>query len=196
MSGETGGRRAEVLDAAIRVVGASGIDGLTHRSVDVAAGVPSGTTSNHFRTRDALLLGVITEIEKLRRAVWRGLQVHANPSTQAELVDFVCAYVDGAVTFLSARVRAYMVLLMEGWSRPELREPLQRGRDAQVERTLQLLRSVNPATSELHAGILQDYLTGIIYQQLANPEPNFDARPAVDTLIALLIAVPTSGNVV
>lgn len=162
--------------------------GLTYRSVDAAANVPSGTTSNHFRTRDALLLGVVTEIEKLRRALWRTLVVEANPTSVAELVDVITAYVNGAVGGLSTRVRAYMALLMEGWSHPDLREPLRRGRDAQIPRTLQIMRKVNPEVPESHAVILQDYLTGIMYQQLANPATDFDPRPNIHTITSLLVA--------
>lgn len=187
MNEQPRGRRAEVLEAAIQVAGTHGVDGLTYRSVDAAANVPSGTTSNHFRTRDALLLGVIIEIEKLRRAFWRALVTETNPTTVSELVDIVTAYANGAVGVMSTRVRAYMVLLMEGWSHPELREPLQRGRDAQIPRTLQLMRKVNPGTPEMHAEILQDYLTGIIYQQLANPAPEFNPRPAIEALITVLV---------
>ncbi|MEU9808024.1 TetR family transcriptional regulator [Mycobacterium sp. NPDC050853] len=184
-----------MIAAAIEVAGTLGVHGLTYRSVDAAANVPSGTTSNHFRTRDALLLGVIIEIEKLRRAFWRALVTETNPTTVVELVNVGTAYANGAVGVMSSRVRAYMVLLMEGWSHPELREPLQRGRDAQIPRTLQLMRKVNPVTPELHAEIFQDYLTGIIYQQLANPAPDFNPRPAIQALLTLLVT-PQAPRVV
>jgi DNA-binding transcriptional regulator YbjK len=49
-------RRAALVDAAIGVLAADGARGLTFRSVDVAAGVPNGTTSNYFANRDDLLL--------------------------------------------------------------------------------------------------------------------------------------------
>lgn len=48
-------RRIEIADAALAVLAAEGSRGLTHRAVDEAAGLPSGSTSNHFRTRSALL---------------------------------------------------------------------------------------------------------------------------------------------
>ena len=52
-------RRDDLLDAAIAVLGESGIHALTHRAVDAAAGLPAGSASNHFRTRDALLGAVV-----------------------------------------------------------------------------------------------------------------------------------------
>lgn len=184
------GRRAEVIAAAIEVAGTMGIGGLTYRSVDAAANVPSGTTSNHFRTRDALLLGAILEIEKLRRAFWRALVTEINPTTVSDLVGIGTAYANGAVGAMSTRVRAYMALLMEGWSHPELREPLQRGRDAQIPRTLHLMCKVDPKTPQLHAEIFQDYLTGIIYQQLANPVADFNPRPGIEALLTALVTPP------
>jgi DNA-binding transcriptional regulator YbjK len=48
-------RRAHLLDAAIDILADTGVGGLTHRLVDERAGLPSGTTSNYFRTRLALL---------------------------------------------------------------------------------------------------------------------------------------------
>src|ERR671936_629242 len=50
-------RRAQILDAAIDILVDDGVGGLTHRQVDARAGVPAGTTSNYFRTRQALLEG-------------------------------------------------------------------------------------------------------------------------------------------
>ena len=44
-------RRQLLADAAIAVISGSGMRALTHRAVDAAADVPSGTTSYHFRTR-------------------------------------------------------------------------------------------------------------------------------------------------
>ncbi|MCW4457073.1 TetR/AcrR family transcriptional regulator [Microbacterium sp. MPKO10] len=61
-------RHVEVLDAAIRVIASSGMHGLTHRTVDRAAGVPEGSTSNVFRTRSSLVAGVATHIANHRLA--------------------------------------------------------------------------------------------------------------------------------
>ncbi|HEY5787928.1 MAG TPA: TetR family transcriptional regulator, partial [Microlunatus sp.] len=44
-------RREILLDAAIRVLGERGIKALTHRAVDVEAGLGVGSTTNYFPTR-------------------------------------------------------------------------------------------------------------------------------------------------
>ena len=51
-------RRRELLDAALHVVADEGLRGLTHRAVDRRAGLPEGTCSAYFRTREALQLGL------------------------------------------------------------------------------------------------------------------------------------------
>lgn len=55
-------RRTDLADAAIAVLAAEGARGLTHRAVDRQAGVPGGTTSNYFRSRAALLEGLVARI--------------------------------------------------------------------------------------------------------------------------------------
>ena len=49
-------RRAQLADAAIELLAASGVHGVTHRAVDRRAGLPAGTASNYFRSREALLV--------------------------------------------------------------------------------------------------------------------------------------------
>ncbi|MFB9312403.1 TetR/AcrR family transcriptional regulator [Nocardioides plantarum] len=55
-------RRQSLADAGISVLADEGARGLTHRAVDAHAGVPAGTTSNYFRTRDALLQALVGRI--------------------------------------------------------------------------------------------------------------------------------------
>ena len=54
-SQELSPRRREILAAATTVLAQQGNRGLTHRAVDREAGLPEGSSSAYFRTRDALL---------------------------------------------------------------------------------------------------------------------------------------------
>jgi DNA-binding transcriptional regulator YbjK len=67
-------RRQALTDAAIEILGTAGIHELSHRTVDRRAGVPAGTASNYFRSRDELLAA----------AAHRVLQVHAQDMYDAE----------------------------------------------------------------------------------------------------------------
>src|SRR4051794_17968015 len=55
-------RRTLLADAGLRVLAAAGARGLTHRAVDAEAGVPTGTASNYFPSRAALLAALAERI--------------------------------------------------------------------------------------------------------------------------------------
>jgi len=55
-------RRNALADAGIAVLATEGSRGLTHRAIDERAGVPIGTASNYFRTRETLIAGVFERI--------------------------------------------------------------------------------------------------------------------------------------
>ncbi|MFF8605359.1 TetR/AcrR family transcriptional regulator [Streptomyces sp. NPDC015346] len=54
-------RRQRIVDAALRVVGARGIDGLSHRTVAAEADVPLGSTTYHFSSLDELLVAALRQ---------------------------------------------------------------------------------------------------------------------------------------
>ncbi|MFD9166899.1 TetR/AcrR family transcriptional regulator, partial [Streptomyces sp. NPDC059558] len=62
-------RRDRLRDAAIGVLAEAGGRGLTHRAVDAAATVPTGTAKNYFPTRDALLRGAAERCAEQYRAL-------------------------------------------------------------------------------------------------------------------------------
>ncbi|MFJ3583734.1 TetR/AcrR family transcriptional regulator [Streptomyces sp. NPDC090127] len=54
-------RRQRIVDAALRVVGARGIAGLSHRTVAAEADVPLGSTTYHFASLDELLVAALRQ---------------------------------------------------------------------------------------------------------------------------------------
>lgn len=54
-------RPIRIVRAALEVVAAKGVEGLTHRAVAAAAGIPLGSTTYHFKTLDDLLAAAIVE---------------------------------------------------------------------------------------------------------------------------------------
>ncbi|MER5457750.1 TetR family transcriptional regulator [Micromonospora sp. NPDC002389] len=113
-------RRAALADAGLRVLAAQGARGLTHRAVDTEAGVPVGTASNYFRSRDALL-GALGEriFERFApdETVVAGLAAR-EPST-ALLTDYV-RYIVERTTRQPELTRALIELRLEAARRPDL----------------------------------------------------------------------------
>lgn len=66
-SGLASALRVRALEAGLRLVGEQGLRALTHARVDAEAGLPRGSTSNYFRTRRALLDGLVGYLADLER---------------------------------------------------------------------------------------------------------------------------------
>ncbi|QRQ78823.1 TetR/AcrR family transcriptional regulator [Glutamicibacter protophormiae] len=60
-------RSERALDAALQILGELGLKALTHARVDRAAELPAGSTSNYFRTRQALVEGVTSHLAQRER---------------------------------------------------------------------------------------------------------------------------------
>lgn len=51
-------KRTALLDSAIRVIADQGLRGLTHRAVEAEAGLPHGSTTYYFGTREDLVVAI------------------------------------------------------------------------------------------------------------------------------------------
>jgi DNA-binding transcriptional regulator YbjK len=110
-------RRAAIADAAIHLVATKGLRGLTHRAVDVEAGLPPGSTSYYLRTRDALLTACVG------RMVQRDLASRPLPAT-ADLPDLLIMLVVGTASSRPDDLLARYELSLEAVRRPGLRAAL------------------------------------------------------------------------
>lgn len=115
-------RRQRLADVAISVLAAEGARGLTHRAVDAAAGAPIGTTSNYFRSRDALVEAIVTRI---------GERIAPDPAVHAELAtrppgrQLFADYLRDIVARLTGDRDAALALFelrLEGGRRPAIAE--------------------------------------------------------------------------
>lgn len=101
--------RRQALDAAVTLIGEEGIRALTHGRVDAAASLPPGSTSNHFRTRAALVAGVIEWMARQERDD-AGLP---EISSRDELVEALTRMVAIQSGPLAGRTRARYALFLE-----------------------------------------------------------------------------------
>ncbi|WP_395110959.1 TetR/AcrR family transcriptional regulator [Actinomadura sp. SCN-SB] len=108
-------RRDHLRDAAIEVLANAGGRGLTHRAVDAAAGVPSGTAKNYFPTRDALLRGIAERCVELYRRV-----PIPEPTDREGLVAMLRALLDNVAGPGRARLLAISELRCEAARKPWL----------------------------------------------------------------------------
>ncbi|WP_433220066.1 TetR/AcrR family transcriptional regulator [Dactylosporangium sp. CS-047395] len=124
MARQNPARRAALLDAAIEVLARDGSRGLTFRAVDLEAGVPPGTGSNYFASRDALIEQAGGRVyERLRPSDAELVAAQAGPADRAKLT----ALMRDLVARLSAFPSGYLALVelrLEAMRRPALRSVL------------------------------------------------------------------------
>ncbi len=106
-------RRTELLDAALTVVSAKGMKGLTHRAVDAAAHLPEGTTSNYYRNRAALVEAVLDRLEQLDGALLEDQGRAGPPETIEELAGQLAALVLALAGQHAALTRARLALSLD-----------------------------------------------------------------------------------
>ncbi|MFE0254250.1 TetR/AcrR family transcriptional regulator [Streptomyces sp. NPDC059010] len=119
-------RRTVLADAAIDVLAEAGIRGLTHRAVDRAANLPSGTTSAYYRTRQALLTALVRRLGNLDQAELQAIGAQTPvPRNADELAAGIAAFVERRLTGDGRRrTLARYACAIESVHHPELREIL------------------------------------------------------------------------
>ncbi|GAA4696351.1 TetR family transcriptional regulator [Pseudonocardia yuanmonensis] len=187
-------RRAQLLDAAISVLGRSGMHGLTHRAVDAAAGLPTGSTSNHFRTRDALLDAVVERFAARERANWEELATTMYPVTPQEFARALAVFAQEATGPQRTLTLARYAILVEAGIHPSLRARLL-ATGARVNTWfMNWLRIAGSTDPERDAPILMNHWTGIVLHELAVPDPAFDPYPQIAALVTSVVR-PRSAEV-
>ncbi|TDO33832.1 TetR family transcriptional regulator [Kribbella sp. VKM Ac-2527] len=177
-------RRAQLADAGLAVLAESGARGLTHRAVDAAAGLPAGTASNYFRSRDALL-GALGEriFERLAPDEER-LAPLAEREPSVELVVDYVRYIVERLLGRSELTLALLELRLEATRRPELHEiltrTLQQGFDTDISFHVQ---AGLPGGAE-EVRLLRFAIEGLVLDQLT---PGTGRRYDVDAITARLV---------
>ncbi|MFG2081644.1 TetR/AcrR family transcriptional regulator [Micromonospora tulbaghiae] len=117
-------RRTLLADAGLRVLADAGARGLTHRAVDAEAGVPTGTTSNYFPSRAALLASLA---ERIFARIAPDPAVLADLGRREPSLALMTDYLRDIVARTTREpglTRALFELRLEAARRPELRSAL------------------------------------------------------------------------
>jgi DNA-binding transcriptional regulator YbjK len=142
------GRREQILEAALRVIGRSGREAVTHRAVAEEAGVPLGSTTYYFDSRDDLLGQALEHVarEEAERHAELGAQLLA-AKTPRRLADMLLDQLIFEAEDRDAYIAEYE-LWLEAGRRPELREAATAWCDAvqlAVAGAMEKLGSTDPA---------------------------------------------------
>lgn len=169
--------RDRSLAAALALVGERGIRSLTHLRVDERAGLPRGSTSNWFRTRDALLTGVVTFLAESERADFV-LADLPEIDTPEHLIDAMTGMIATQTGPLASRTRARFALFLEGAVNTELLAPLLAQRAAFVGWTTALLTRVGAHSPAEAVRTLMATADGIVLHRVTI-DPDAPIRPVI-----------------
>lgn len=178
--------RSELLaDAALEVLAAKGGRALTHRAVDRQAGLPQGSTSNYFPTREALLTAAVHRLVELERPSVRALEALAPggpypPRRSAEMISELI--LDEWLTGLSDLAVARYELILEARRRPDLQRELNEVRGVYLRLVEQLLPAAGCRDPRRHAPQLLALLDGLMVNQLFEPATALSDEQMVDHL--------------
>jgi DNA-binding transcriptional regulator YbjK len=183
-------RRVEILDAAIDTIGTRGMRGLTHRAVDEAAGLPHGSTSNHFRSRDALLSGVAARFAERERAAFEAIARSEVVVTPQDLGRALGRFAIEATRANRSLTSARYLLLMEAAIHPSLQRTVREGAAAVNAWAVQWFRTVRSPHPERDWVVLANFVTGLVLHELAHPTDDFDPTARITELITILKEAP------
>ena len=162
-------RRAQILDAAIGILADEGVGGLTHRQVDDRAGLPAGTTSNYFRTRQALLEATAARTVDLHWQRVEALQAAIGSLTR----DGVKALMTRMLSAPDEQFRRYTLarfeLFMEGTRRPQLRPFLKDLQAAAVKSATLIFEAAGFTPTAEQMDQLSRLLNGYVFSKLTLP---------------------------
>lgn len=182
-------RRRALLDAAIDVLAEEGARGLTFRAVDVRAGVPTGTASNYFANRAALLLqaGAHVHVRLTPTEEFMDRFANAEPTreqTRVGMRDLLRRIEDNRNGYL-----ALLELRLEANRHPGIREALTRTIKETLEENVRVHLEGGFPGDRTTVVTLYLAMTGLFVEHLTLPAVLGDdpAETLVDRMVDLIV---------
>jgi DNA-binding transcriptional regulator YbjK len=187
----TRGRREQILDATLRVIGRDGREGVTHRAVAEEAGVPLGSTTYYFDSRDDLLGQALEhvaaqEVDRYGRLGEELRTVKSGRQLADRLISELVAAAEDRVAYI-----AEYELWLEAGRRPDLREAAQSWCNAEQRAVAGAMEGLGSSDPRADASLVVAALDGLGERVLAREEDPAAAakelRPELRRLIDRLI---------
>lgn len=181
-------RRSALADAGITVLAREGSRGLTHRAIDAEAGVPLGTTSNYFRSRELLIAGLVERIGIRLAPTAEDLAARESaPPTRELFADYARDIVRRLVTHREVTL-ALFELRLEVARRPELMPAFRDWQRAAFDADVAFNEAAGLPAGRREIALFHYALEGLVFDRLTSPlDPETGTDEIVDALVAGLI---------
>jgi AcrR family transcriptional regulator len=181
-------RRAVLADAGIAVLASEGSRGLTHRAIDAAAGVPTGTTSNYFRSKEALFTGLFERIGVRLAPTPEELEIRAAEKPSRDLF---AGYIRDIVRRLTTNREVTLALYelrLEAARRPELAASLGEWQRAGFDGDVAFNEAAGLPGGRREVALFHYAIEGLVFDRLTSPiDPGTPTDDVVDALVAGLL---------
>ncbi|MBV1853657.1 TetR/AcrR family transcriptional regulator [Catellatospora tritici] len=164
-------RRAQLADAAVALLAEAGVHGVTHRAVDTRTGLPAGTASNYFRSREALLVAAGERIFELHQADMTAAELGHDTSgdPRERTIGLIAGSLLHAATIQRARYLAIFELQLESLRRPVLAQTLRKLADATALVTQDHHRSLDLGIAPQAVPLLMTLYGGALFTLVTAP---------------------------
>ena len=188
-------RREALADAAIAILGTSGIHTLSHRAVDERAGLPAGTAANYFPTRDELLAAAAHRVFGLHIAAMEAADSQvAGTIGPADLAQLIGDALYDWATRQRTRYLAMYELTLEATRRSALAQALSGMAATTLDVTIGQHRALGLATSPEQVQMLITLFSGVLLTLAAGPPeaitPDATRALARCLVVGVLATVP------
>ena len=176
--------RERALRAAVELLGTQGLRALTHARVDALAELPRGSTSNYFRTRAALLNGVLehmlaTELPEVEAAL--------AADTPEELVETMVGVFDFLTGPSWTMTAARLALFTEAAHDEGLRAKLAAGRRVMEARVVPALARLGAPDPKAGTELIAACMEGLLLHRLGR-HAELDARGVIERAVRAALA--------
>ncbi|MFF8590935.1 TetR/AcrR family transcriptional regulator [Streptomyces sp. NPDC015220] len=184
-------RRTALVDAGVEVLAREGARGLTFRAVDAEAGVPVGTASNYFTSRDDLLRQIDARLHS---------RLAPDPEVIAELLDrpkdraLVAAFMHDLLARATRDHTGYLALLemrLEATRRPELHASYTKSVRGDLEEAIEFHRAAGLPGGDETVTVLYLAVLGLLVEHLTLPGVLDGVLPGVSVPEALVDRIVT-----
>jgi len=181
-------RKAQILDAALAVIGRDGLGRLTMRGLATEAGIPLGALSYYFAGKDVLILESFqAHSQRELRRVMRSVSSIGTAGSAADLATALAEFaIDGLVEAQLELVAEYEYLL-EASRRPELARASsawQQSLQALLAEVVGRLGAVDP---EADARVIMSAMAGVEVDNLTGTAPTASQRETIRRTMARLL---------
>lgn len=156
-------RAERIGDAALDLLVERGMRGLTHRAVDERAGLPQGSTSNHARTRQALLETAVRRQVERESGVLAPHELPGPDAAPEVLVDALALALHRYLTDHRSLLVSRYELALEATRRPELRSFFDSAGAVFHGPLTAMMRAAGSTAPERHALSLIAWCEGLMF---------------------------------